>query len=225
MLSKEKRMIEVRELTKEEEVVNTISHGLGIFLAIAALIILVVYANRYGNIWHRLSFSIFGASQVILYVASTLYHGFPKGKTKKMLKIIDHACIYLLIAGSYTPITLITLRESIGLYILAIIWTVAILGIIYKIFYINKHIVFSTLLYVAMGFFILVAIKPIIAGMTAIGFKFLVAGGVFYSVGTIFFALQKIKYNHAIWHVFVLAGSACHFITVLLLLPSFNLFA
>ena len=142
-----------------------------------------------------------------------------------MLKIIDHACIYLTIAGSYTPITLTILREGIGLYILAIIWAVAILGIIYKIFYINKHIVFSTLLYVAMGFFILVAIKPIIAGMTSIGFKFLIAGGVFYSVGTIFFALQQIKYNHAIWHLFVLAGSACHFITVLFLLPNFSLFS
>ncbi|NLZ92510.1 MAG: hemolysin III family protein [Firmicutes bacterium] len=218
-------MVKIRELTKEEELVNTISHGIGVCLAIPALVVLIIYANRYGNMWHRLSFTIFGVSQVFLYIASTLYHGFPKGKAKKVLKIIDHACIYLLIAGSYTPITLITLRESIGIHILGIIWTVAILGIIYKIFYINKHIVFSTLLYVAMGFFILVAIKPIIAGMNSTGFKFLVAGGFFYSVGTIFFALQQIKYNHAIWHFFVLAGSACHFITVLFLLPNFTLFS
>ena len=172
--------------------------------------------------WHLISFTVFGATLVMLYTASTLYHGFPKGELKRKLKIFDHACVYLLIAGTYTPITLLALRNTLGITILSIVWLAAVTGIIVKIFYINRNVVLSTLVYVGLGGLILVAIKPLLAALSSTSFRLLVLGGIFYAVGTIFFALQKIKHNHGIWHLFVLAGSICHFFTVLYLLPNFS---
>jgi hemolysin III len=212
-------MIKIRELTKGEEIINAILHGIGVGLAIAALVVLVVFANIFGDVWHIVSFSIYGSTLVILYLASTLYHSFPKGKTKDIFKIIDHSCVYLLIAGSYTPLALITLRGTLGWAIFGIIWGIAFIGIIFKIFFINKFIVLSTLLYIVMGWLIMIAIKPLIANMNAASLKFLLIAGSLYTVGTIFYGLQRIKFNHAIWHLFVLAGSICHFFTVLFLLP------
>ncbi len=212
-------MIKIRELTKGEEITNAILHGIGMGLAIAALVVLVVYANIFGDVWHIVSFSIYGSTLVILYLASTLYHSFPKGKTKNIFKIIDHACVYLLIAGTYTPLTLITLRGPLGWTIFGLIWGIALIGIIFKIFFIKKFIVLSTLLYIVMGWLIIIAIKPLTVVMNDASFKFLLAGGALYTVGTIFYGLQRIKYNHAIWHLFVLGGSICHFFTVLFLLP------
>ncbi|NLN53550.1 MAG: hemolysin III family protein [Firmicutes bacterium] len=215
-------MIEIRELTRDEEIVNTVSHGVGICLAVPAFILLVKYARSYGDLWHLISFTVFGATLVMLYTASTLYHGFPKGELKRKLKIFDHACVYLLIAGTYTPITLLALRNTLGITILSIVWLAAVTGIIVKIFYINRNVVLSTLVYVGLGGLILVAIKPLLAALSSTSFRLLVLGGIFYAVGTIFFALQKIKHNHGIWHLFVLAGSICHFFTVLYLLPNFS---
>lgn len=215
-------MIEIRELTRTEEIVNAVSHGIGVCLAIPALVALVFYAKSYGDQWHLISFSVFGTSMVLLYSASTIYHVFPKGETKKKLKIIDHACVYLLIAGTYTPITLLALRNTLGLTILGIIWLTAVAGIIFKIFYINKYVVYSTIHYICMGGLILVVLKPLLATMNSTSFRLLVLGGILYAIGTIFFSLQKIKHNHGIWHFFVLAGSICHFFTVLYMLPQFT---
>jgi hemolysin III len=212
-------MVKIRELTKSEEIANAILHGVGIGLAIAALVILVVFANIYGDVWYIVSFSIYGSTLVILYLASTLYHSFPKGKAKNIFKIIDHSCVYILIAGSYTPLTLIALRGTLGWTIFGIIWGIALVGIVFKIFFIKKFIVLSTLLYIGMGWLIIIAIKPLAAFMNQTSLKFLLIGGILYTVGTIFYGLQKIKYNHAIWHLFVLAGSICHFFCVLFLLP------
>ncbi|MBS4021897.1 MAG: hemolysin III family protein [Dethiobacter sp.] len=212
-------MVKIRELTKSEEITNAILHGIGVGLAVAALVVLVVFANISGDVWHIVSFSIYGSTLVILYLASTLYHSFPKGKVKNIFKIIDHSCVYLLIAGTYTPLTLITLRGTLGWTIFGIIWGIAFVGIIFKIIFIKKFIVLSTLMYIGMGWLIIIVIKPLIAGMSEAGLKLLLIGGILYTVGTIFYGLQRIKYNHAVWHLFVLAGSICHFFTVLFLLP------
>ncbi len=212
-------MIKIRELTKGEEITNTISHGIGIGLAIAALVILTVFAAKYGNTWHVVSFCIFGSTMVILYTASTLYHGFPKGKTKSFFRIIDHSCVFLLIAGTYTPLTLVTLRGAFGWSLFGVVWGIALLGIVFKLLFINKFHLFSTLLYIGMGWLIIIAIKPLIAGLTTLSLNFLLAGGILYTLGTIFYGLQKIKYNHAVWHMFVLAGSICHFFCILFILP------
>ncbi|MCR3922503.1 MAG: hemolysin III family protein [Firmicutes bacterium] len=214
-------MVKIRELSTAEEITNAILHGIGLGLAIAALVVLVVYANMYGNIWHIVTFTIYGSTLVILYLASTLYHSFPKGKAKNILKIIDHACVYLLIAGTYTPLTLITLRGTLGWTIFGIVWGIALVGIIFKIFFIKKFIILSTLLYIGMGWLIIIAIKPLMAGLNGTSLRFLFVGGMFYTVGTIFYGMQRIKYNHAVWHLFVLAGSIYHFFTILFLLPNY----
>jgi hemolysin III len=212
-------MVKVRELTHSEEITNAILHAIGVGLAIAALVILLVYANQFGDTWYTVSFSIYGASLIFLYTASTLYHSFPPGRVKSIFKIIDHSCIYLLIAGTYTPLTLTALRGPLGWTIFGVVWSIALIGIVFKAYFINRFLVLSTLLYLFMGWLILLAIKPLITGLSTTSLIFLLTGGALYTLGTIFYGLQKIKYNHAIWHVFVLAGSICHFFTVLYLLP------
>ena len=212
-------MTEKRELTQGEEITNAILHGVGLGLAIAALVVLVVVATMSGDTWHIVSFSIYGTTLVILYLSSTLYHSFPKGKVKRVFKVFDHISIYLLIAGTYTPITLISLRGSLGWTIFIVVWVIAILGTIFKIFFIKKFKILSTLLYIAMGWLIVFAIKPLFLALNDISTIFLVVGGVLYTVGTIFYAWRSMKYHHAIWHLFVLAGSVCHFFTMFFLLP------
>ncbi|KNF10087.1 channel protein, hemolysin III family [Gottschalkia purinilytica] len=202
-----------------EEITNAISHGVGLCLAIAALVILVVFANKFGSVWHIVSFSIYGSTLILLYLFSTLYHSFPDGKVKSIFKVFDHSAIYLLIAGTYTPLTLTALRGKIGWTLFGIVWAIAIAGIIFKILWIKKFKALSTILYIAMGWLVIFAIKPLFQTLNTTSMVFLVVGGVLYTVGTIFYSGKKIKYNHAIWHFFVLAGSACHFFTVLYLLP------
>jgi len=202
-----------------EEITNAILHGIGLGLAIAALVVLVVLASIFGDVWYIVSFSIYGSTLIILYLSSTLYHSFPKGKVKDIFRIFDHASIYLLIAGTYTPLTLISLRGSLGWTIFGIVWGITVLGIVYKIFWIERFKIFSTVLYIIMGWLVIFAIKPLLAVLNMTSIVFLVLGGVLYTVGTIFYAWDKMKYNHAIWHLFVLGGSICHFFTVLFLLP------
>jgi hemolysin III len=194
-------------------------HGVGLGLAIAALVVLVVFATNYGGGRHVASFSIYGSTLVLLYLSSTLYHSFPRGKVKDIFRVVDHACVYLLIAGTYTPLALIALQGPLGWTIFGIAWGLALLGIVYKIFWIKKFIVLSTLLYIAMGWMILAAIRPLIQSVNTTSLVFLGAGGLAYTLGTIFYGWQRLKYNHAVWHLFVLAGSICHFFTVLYLLP------
>ncbi len=202
-----------------EEITNAILHGVGLGLAIAALVVLVVLATILGDVWYIVSFSIYGSTLIILYLSSTLYHSFPQGKVKNIFQILDHISIYLLIAGTYTPLTLISLRGRLGWTIFGLVWGVTFLGIFFKIFFIKRFKIFSTLLYIFMGWLIIFAIKPLFAAISTTSLVFLVVGGVLYTVGTIFYAWNKMKFNHAIWHLFVLGGSVCHFFTILYLLP------
>lgn len=220
-MTKEVRIIDnIENFSKGEEITNAILHGIGLGLAIAALVVLIVFASFHGDAWHITSFAIYGSTLVILYLSSTLYHSFPVGKLKNIFEILDHSSIYLLIAGTYTPLTLISLRGTLGWTIFGIIWGIAVIGVIFKVFWVKKFVVFSTLLYIVMGWIIVFVIKPLIVLIPKNSLVFLVMGGIFYTVGTIFYIWRKMKYHHAIWHLFVLAGSICHFFTILFLLPS-----
>lgn len=205
----------IRQETLIEEIFNATSHGIGVLLGIAALSILVVFGAKYGTTWHVVSYSIYGATLILLYLASTLYHSFPKGKVKKVFKVLDHSAIFLLIAGCYTPLTLIALRGALGWTLFGIVWGIAILGIVFKVIFIEKFKMLSTAMYLAMGWIIVFAIKPLTENISKESLIFLVAGGITYSIGAIFYSIKKMKFNHSIWHLFVIGGSVFHFFTML----------
>lgn len=211
-------MVETALQAKREEIANAITHGLGALMAIAAFIILTVFSALKGNTWHVVSFSIFGATLVTLYLASTLYHSLSNEKVKVLFRKFDHMSIYLLIAGTYTPFCLTVLNNWIGWTLFGIVWGCALLGIVLKAFFTGKKEQLSTLLYVLMGWVALIAIKPLFDSVTLTTFILLMTGGVFYTAGTYFFVKDRIKYFHSIWHLFVLAGSTFHFFAVLNLL-------
>ncbi|KAJ50953.1 hemolysin III [Clostridium tetanomorphum] len=204
--------------TKREDIVNAITHGIGALLAIAALVILIVYAALKGTAWHVVSFSIYGATLVILYLESTLYHSLRGENVKKLFRKFDHMSIFILIAGTYTPYCLTVLRGKLGWTIFGIVWGCTILGIVLKAFYTGKKESISTMLYIIMGWLIIIAIKPLYLLMTFKGFMFLVIGGILYTAGTYFFGKDNMPYNHGIWHLFVIAGSILHFFSVMSLL-------
>ena len=197
-----------------EERINVLSHALGFVLSIFALALLVTYANRYGSLLHVLSFAVFGVSLVVLYAASTLYHSTTNPARRVRLRILDHAAIYILIAGTYTPIMLVILSGSLGWLMFGISWGLAAIGIVLKLFFTGKYSHASTAMYVVMGWLIVFAIKPLINNFSADGLWWLLAGGLAYTVGAVIYSIKKIKFHHAIFHVFVLAGSACHFVMV-----------
>ena len=197
-----------------EENINIISHAIGFILSIAALVLLVTRTSLHGNIWHVVSFTIFGASLILLFAASTAYHIAKKPKFKSRLRIIDHASIFVLIAGTYTPFTLVTLNGSIGWVIFVTSWGLALAGIIFKLFFTGKYDSISTLVYVFMGWIIVFAIKPLINNLSLEGILWLFAGGIAYTVGAILYSIEKIKFNHAIFHGFVLIGGFSHFVSV-----------
>ena len=197
-----------------EEKINIISHATGFILSIVAFVLLVTHANLHGDVWHIVSFSIFGASLIILYAASTFYHSAKKSELRNRLKIIDHASIYVLIAGTYTPFTLVTLKGTIGWVIFGTSWGLALTGIILKLFFTGKYNLISTIMYVLMGWVIVFAIKPLINNLPLEGLLWLFAGGISYTIGAILYSIKKIKFNHAIFHMFVLIGSFCHFMSV-----------
>ncbi len=207
-----------RTVSTGEEIANAITHGIGALLAVAALVVLIVMAAIHGSVWHIVSFSIFGATLVLLYFASTLYHSLTHAKAKSVFHKFDHISIYLLIAGTYTPFCLTALRGWIGWTVLGVVWSCAILGAVLKAISVGKRIKLSTVLYILMGWVILVAIQPLYKAMPFNGFLFLIAGGISYTIGTIFFIRNQVKYNHSVWHVFVLGGSVLHFFAVLSLL-------
>lgn len=198
----------------KEEKLNIISHGIGLLLSLPALVLLVVFSSLKGDVWHIVSFSIYGTSLVILYLASTLFHSSKKQHIRNKLNVFDHASIYLLIAGTYTPFLLVILRGPWGWTLFGIIWGMALTGIILKLFYTGRYNVVSAIAYIIMGWVIIIALKPLINNLETAGLWWLLAGGISYSVGVIFYLNKKIKYNHAIFHLFVLAGSICHFISV-----------
>jgi len=198
----------------KEEKLNVISHGIGLVLSIVALVLLVVHSSMYGNGFHIVSFSIYGASLIVLYSASTMYHYVQSPRLRQKLNIFDHAAIYILIAGTYTPFTLVVLKGWIGWTIFGVSWALAIFGVIFKIFYTGKYDKISTIAYVLMGWLIIFAIKPLISSFPVEGLLWLLSGGIFYTVGAILYSLRSIKFNHAIFHIFVLLGSFSHFIAV-----------
>jgi hemolysin III len=197
-----------------EEKINALTHGIGASLSLVGLLALVISAYLYGGIWHLVSFSIYGTSLFLLYLASTLYHSFSNEKLKYMFKIFDHAAIYLLIAGTYTPFTLVLLHGTLGWTVFGVIWGLALLGIVFQVFFVKRFKILSTLCYLFMGWFIVICIKPLASTLPVMGLSWLVIGGLFYTVGAGFYLWKRLPYNHAIWHLFVIAGSACHFVTV-----------
>ncbi len=197
-----------------EERLNVSSHAFGLVLSVAALIALLLHASRIGSTLDVISFGIFGLSLVILYATSTIYHCSKDPVLRGRLRIADHASIYILIAGTYTPFTLITLQGDIGWIIFAVSWGMALAGIILKLFFTGKFRLLSTLLYVFMGWIIVFAIGPLIEMLPAAGLNWLVAGGVAYTTGAVLYGFKNIDFSHAIFHVFVLIGSSCHFMAV-----------
>ncbi len=200
--------------SREEEILNALTHALGAALGLAGLIYLVTAAVMTGDPWKILSFSVFGITLVILYTMSTLYHFAKNERIKNFLHILDHASIYLLIAGTYTPIALVTMRGVWGWSIFGVIWGLALTGITAKIFYTGRFNGLSTALYLAMGWLIVIAIKPLLTQMPMEGLYWFLAGGISYSLGTIFYSWKSLPYHHAVWHLFVLGGSAFHFFGV-----------
>lgn len=199
--------------TVGEEIANSITHGVGAALSVAGLVMMVVRAASSATGLHVVACSIFGASLVLLYLSSTLYHALTNGRAKRVFRVLDHASIYLLIAGTYTPFTLVTLHGAWGWTLFGIVWALAITGIVLKCFLTGKLHVLSTVVYVAMGWLAVIAIRPLLNALPWPGFLWLLAGGLFYTLGVAFFAYRR-KYSHTIWHLFVLGGSLCHFLAV-----------
>ncbi|KOF56904.1 hemolysin D [Clostridium sp. DMHC 10] len=204
--------------SKGEEIANAITHGIGTLLAIAALVLLIVFAAKYGDAWYVVSYTIYGVCLVLLYLFSTLYHSICAKGAKKVFRIFDHASIYILIAGTYTPFALTVLRKHGGWVIFGVVWGATLIGIVTKVFFCGKFEKMSTLLYVVMGWMIVFYIKTLISVIPLNGVILLVAGGIIYTLGAVLFLFDKIPYNHAIWHLFVISGSACHFFCILLYL-------
>lgn len=197
-----------------EESINVGSHALGFIFGVVALILLVIKSVQFGTVWHVVSFSIYGASMVILYAASTLYHREKDPKVRRHLKVFDHAAIYVLIAGTYTPYALVTLHGFEGWLLFGLSWGIALVGIVLKLFFTGRFNIISTLAYVLMGWMVVFIIDILVAKLSENGVFWLFAGGVAYTVGALIYAIPKIKMHHAIFHVFVLIGTVCHFISV-----------
>jgi len=198
-----------------EEIANSITHGIGAGLSIAALVILVVLASRRGDAWRIVSFSIYGATLFLLYLSSTLYHSFVNPKIKNIFRILDHSAIYLLIAGTYTPVTLTLMRGAWGWTLFGLAWAMAIGGIIITAFLLDKLKVLLVLSYVVMGLLVIIAIKPIIQMVPRGMIIWLFIGGACYILGIVFYLWKKLPYHHPIWHLFVLGGSISHFLGIL----------
>ena len=198
-----------------EEIANSVTHGIGAALSVAGLVVLVVMAAIRGTAWHIVSCAVFGVSLILLYLASTLYHALTARRAKHVFRILDHASIYLLIAGTYTPFTLVTLRGAWGWSLFGVVWALAVAGIVFQSLAIGRRPILSTVIYILMGWVVLIAFRPLLHALPWAGFLWLLAGGVAYTAGVVFFALRS-KFAHAVWHFFVLAGSTCHFFAVYL---------
>lgn len=214
MKKENQEKVAYRKLTVKEEIFNSITHGIGVLLSIAALVILVVLAVGKGNVWHVVSFSIYGSTMILLYLASTLYHSFTKEKVKNLFMRFDHAAIFLLIAGTYTPFLLTALRGTFGWVLFGIIWGVAIIGVVIRSIYLTRFRKLMVAMYLVMGWMFVVAVGPMIKNLPLTSIIFLLLGGIFYSVGVVFYVKRNLIYGHGIWHLFVLAGSIMHFFAV-----------
>ena len=203
-----------REQTVLEEIFNSITCGIGFCLSIAALIILITSASRAGDIWRIVGVSVYGIGLTLLFLFSTLYHAISAKKAKHVFEILDHCTIYVLIAGTYTPFTLVTLRGPWGWSLFGTVWGLALFGIVFKAFFVTKFRALSAVVYLLMGWLIVVAVRPLSQHLAAEGVGWLLVGGVIYSIGIIFYAWRKLPFQHVIWHVFVLAACVCHFVAV-----------
>lgn len=207
--------MQIQQHHLREEFASALTHGLGATAALAGGAVLITLAALHGDGWQLAASIVFGVALLLLYLASTLYHAIQHPVAKGRLKVFDHCAIYVLIAGTYTPFTLIGLRGPVGWWMFTIIWALAFAGVVFKLFYTGRFKKLSTLIYVAMGWLILVAAKPMFAALDRWTLSWLIAGGVFYTLGTIFYHRPAMRYSHAVWHLFVLAGSVCHYIAVL----------
>jgi len=207
-------MPDAREAHIREELASALTHGLGATASLAGGAVLVTLAAMYGDAWQLGASIVFGVALLLLYAASTLYHSIHHPVIKGRLKVFDHCAIYVLIAGTYTPFTLIGLRGPVGWWLFATIWALALAGVIFKLFYTGRFKKLSTMIYVAMGWLIMVAAKPLFEALDTWTLSWLVAGGAFYTLGTFFYHRPSMRYSHAIWHLFVLAGSVSHYVAV-----------
>ena len=199
-----------------EELANALTHGLGATAALAGGAVLVTLTAIHGDGWRLAGAIVFGIALLLLYIASTLYHAISHPVAKGRLKVFDHCAIYVLIAGTYTPFTLVGLRGPWGWWLFGTIWALALLGVVFKLFYTGRFKRLSTLIYVAMGWLVLVAARPMFHALDAAALAWLLAGGVAYTLGTVFYLQPQLRYSHAIWHGFVIAGSVCHYTAVML---------
>ena len=197
------------------ELANTATHAAGLFLSIIGLCVLVYFALRYGTRLHLLAISIYGTTLVILYLASTLYHALAWSRFRRALRVLDHSAIFLLIAGTYTPFTLVTLEGSFGWMLFGMIWGIALVGVLLKVFYIGRMKAFSIGLYLLMGWLVLFAMYPLVQRMPIEGIFWMFLGGAFYTTGVFFYINDKLPHHHAIWHIMVMLGSACHYYSVM----------
>ena len=203
---------------RKEELWNIWTHAFGTLLALAGTALLVTFSSLWGNAWHIVGASIFGGSMIILYLASTLYHASQTSELRRKLNIFDHAAIYILIAGSYTPFTLIAIRGALGWSLFGIAWGLAITGVILKLFFTGKYEKLSTISYVLLGWIAVIGGKSLWINLPTSSLVFLLIGGGCYTIGAVFYAFRKLPYNHAIFHIWVLAGTICHFFSVLYLI-------
>lgn len=201
----------IKKYSLSEEIVSSTLHGIAFLLSVLGLIFLIRSAK---NIWELLSFSIYGATLIFLFASSILYHSFQSLRLKRLFRIFDHVAIYLLIAGSYTPFALVSLRGPWGWSIFAFIWLFALIGIVHTALFIDEFRKLSVLAYIGMGFLILIAIKPFIEMVPLYGILWVVAGGMCYSLGSVFYVWERLPFNHALWHLFVMGGGACHFVSI-----------
>jgi hemolysin III len=204
-----------RDQTDKEEIANSISHGIGLACSIIAAPFLIMYAVIHGDFWAIFGSSVFIATAIVLYLSSTMYHGLKHGRLKEVFHIVDHSAIFLLIAGTYTPITLGVLKGTTGWVLFTIVWLIAIIGIILKVRIGTRYMKLWLTLYIAMGLLIVVAIRPLIEAMMPAGLVWIAAGGAAYLIGVIFFTMPHRNFAHLIWHILVFAGTACHFVAVL----------
>jgi hemolysin III len=198
-----------------EEIANSITHGIGLVLSLAGFAALVLLALTRGSLWHIVGCSVYGATLVAVYAASTLYHGFQKPRLKNIFRTVDQVAIYLLIAGTYTPFTLVNLRGFWGWLLLTIVWVLALASIIFRVIYADRYKAITISLYLVIAWMAIIAVKPIIMTVPLGGLAWIGAGGVAYMTGLVFFAWDRVPFNHTIWHLFVLIGSFCHYFAVM----------
>jgi len=208
-------MSRAREWSFGEELAHSVTHGVGLALSVAGLVVLVVLTARTGDLWRIVACAIYATTLVMLYAASTLYHALSITRARPVFHVLDHSAIFLLIAGTYTPFALVTLRGPWGWTILGIVWGIAIAGVTLKAVFGPRWPILSTALYIGMGWTVVIAVKPLLAAAPAGALAWLLAGGLAYTGGVTFYAWTRLRYSHAVWHLFVLAGSICHYIAVL----------